>query len=74
MDTVEVNYGKDWQQLPFSGNIVYGCLWGRGSVDMKSSLCASIYAGVVAREKGYIDGKTVYVTGTVCEEYCNGEN
>ncbi|WMT80342.1 YgeY family selenium metabolism-linked hydrolase [Terrisporobacter mayombei] len=74
MDTVEVNDEKDWQQPPFSGNIVDGYLWGRGSVDMKSSLCASIYAAVAARDKGYIDGKTVYVTGTVCEEYCDGEN
>ena len=74
MDTVEVNDEKDWQQPPFSGKIVDGYLWGRGSVDMKSSLCASIYAAVAARDKGYIDGKTVYVTGTVCEEYCDGEN
>ncbi|WP_434799480.1 YgeY family selenium metabolism-linked hydrolase [Terrisporobacter vanillatitrophus] len=74
MDTVEVNDEKDWQQPPFSGNIVDGYLWGRGSVDMKSSLCASIYAAVAARDKGYIDGKTIYVTGTVCEEYCDGEN
>lgn len=74
MDTVEVNDEKDWKQPPFSGNIVDGYLWGRGSVDMKSSLCASIYATAAARDKGYIDGKTIYVTGTVCEEYCDGEN
>lgn len=74
MDTVEVNDEKDWQQPPFSGNIVDGYLWGRGSVDMKSSLCASIYAAAIARDKGYIDKKTIYVTGTVCEEYCDGEN
>lgn len=74
LDTVEVNDEKNWQQPPFSGNIVDGYLWGRGSVDMKSSLCASIYATVAARDKGYIDGKTIYVTGTVCEEYCDGEN
>lgn len=23
---------------------------------------------------GYLEDKTVYVTGTVCEEYCDGEN
>ena len=41
---------------------------------MKSALCASVYAAAQARELGYLADKTVYVTGTVCEEYCDGEN
>lgn len=74
MDTVRVNDPEDWEHPAFSGEIVDGELWGRGSVDMKGGLCASIYGAARARDKGYLEGKTVYVTGTVCEEYCDGVN
>ncbi|MZQ97600.1 MAG: YgeY family selenium metabolism-linked hydrolase [Acidaminobacter sp.] len=74
MDTVEVHDAEDWTHPPFSGVVADGYLWGRGSVDMKSALCASVYAAALARDLGYLEGKTVYVTGTVCEEYCDGEN
>jgi putative selenium metabolism hydrolase len=39
---------------------------------MKSALCASVYGAVLAEKSGFLQGKTVYVTGTVCEEYCDG--
>ena len=74
MDTVRVNDPETWRVPPFSGEIVDGYLWGRGSVDMKSALGASVYAAAVAKRSGYTEGKTVYVTGSVCEEYCDGEN
>ena len=74
VDTVEVNDGKDWEYPPFSGKIAEGRLHGRGSVDMKSSIAASIYAGVIAKKLGLTSGKTVYVSCTVFEEDCDGEN
>ena len=74
LDTVQVNDPDEWQFAPFSGEIVGGYVWGRGSVDMKASLGASVYAAALAKERGYTAGKTIYVTGTVCEEYCDGEN
>ena len=74
MDTVQVNDAEEWEYPPFSGEIQEGYLWGRGSVDMKSALGASVYAAARARDLGYLEGKTVYVTGTVCEEFCDGEN
>ena len=74
MDTVEVNDADLWKVPPFEGRIADGSLWGRGSVDMKSALCASVYAAAAAKEQGLLEGKTVYVTGTVCEEYCDGVN
>lgn len=73
MDTVEVPDAALWKVPPFSGRIVDGMLWGRGSVDMKSALCAAVYGVALAKKKGFLDGKTVYVTGSVCEEYCDGE-
>jgi len=74
VDTVEVNDEKEWDIPPFSGQIVDGRLHGRGSVDMKSSVAASIYAGAIAKKMGFTTGKTVYVSCTVFEEDCDGEN
>lgn len=73
-DTVAVNDEAEWQVPPFSGEIVDGRLYGRGSVDMKSSVAASIYAGALAHKLGFTSGKTVYVSCTVFEEDCDGEN
>ena len=74
VDTVEVNDEKEWDHPPFSGEIVNGRLYGRGSVDMKSSIAASIYAGAMAKRLGLTSGKSVYISCTVFEEDCDGEN
>jgi len=74
VDTVTVNDADEWEVPPFSGKIVNGCLWGRGSVDMKSSVAASVYAGALAKQLGLTSGKTIYVSCTVLEEDCDGEN
>lgn len=74
MDTVEVNDDEEWISPPFDADIKDGRIYGRGSVDMKSSLAASLYAAVAARDLGFQDGRTIYVTATVSEEYCDGEN
>jgi putative selenium metabolism hydrolase len=74
VDTVEVKDAELWEVPPFSGEIIDGWLWGRGSVDMKSGAAASIYAAAIAKNKGMLDGKRVYVSCTVFEEDCDGEN
>lgn len=74
LDTVEVNDADKWAVPPFGGQIVDGHLWGRGSVDMKSAAAASIYAAAIAKQNGLTDGKTIYVSCTVFEEDCDGEN
>jgi len=74
VDTVEVNDEQEWDIPPFSGQIANGRLHGRGSVDMKSSVAASVYAGALSKKLGFTAGKTVYVSCTVFEEDCDGEN
>lgn len=74
VDTVEVIDEEKWDVPPFSGDIVDGSIYGRGSIDMKSGAAASIYAGALARNLGVDSGKTIYVSCTVLEEYCDGEN
>lgn len=74
IDTVEVNDAADWDFPPFGGEIVAGRLYGRGAVDMKSGAAASIYAAALAKRLGFTQDKTVYVSCTVLEEDCDGEN
>ncbi|MHB0988632.1 MAG: YgeY family selenium metabolism-linked hydrolase [Bellilinea sp.] len=74
IDTVAVNDEAKWDNPPFSGEIVNGYLYGRGSVDMKSGAAASIYAGAMAHRLGFDSGKAIYVSCTVFEEDCDGEN
>lgn len=74
VDTVEVKDADKWAVPPFSGEIRDGVLWGRGSVDMKSGAAASIYAAALAKSQGLDAGKTIYVSCTVFEEDCDGEN
>jgi len=73
IDTVQVNDADMWEEPPFSGAVKDGCLWGRGSVDMKSGAVASIFAGAAAKANGWLDGKTVYVSCSTFEEDCDGE-
>ena len=74
VDTVDVNDAEEWDEPPFSGNIVEGNLWGRGSVDMKAGVAASIYAAAIARKIGLGSDTSIYVSCTVMEEDCDGEN
>ena len=63
---------EEWSFDPWCGEIVDGLLRGRGSVDMKSSAAASVYAAYAARELGYDAGKTIYVSCSVMEEDYEG--
>jgi len=74
VDTVTVNDASEWIVPPFSGEIRDGKLYGRGSVDMKGAIAASILAAARAKNQGLLDGKTVYVSCGVMEEDCDGEN
>ncbi len=74
LDTVEVNDAEHWTVEPFSGVIRDGMLYGRGSADMKSAAAASVYAAALAKRVGALEGLTVYVSCSVMEEDCDGEN
>jgi len=74
IDTVNAGDESKWTVPPFSGEIIDGKLYGRGSVDMKSPAAASIFAGAAAKQLGLLENLTVYVACTVFEEDCDGEN
>lgn len=74
VDTVGASDEENWDLPPFSGMISDGYIWGRGAADMKSGAAASIYAAGAAKKRGLEPGKSVYVSCTVMEEDCDGEN
>lgn len=61
-----------WQQPPFSGNVVDGYLWGRGSLDMKSGIAMMISALVRARADGMTPAGDI-VLALVCDEEAGGD-
>lgn len=73
MDTVDVIDAEEWAYDPFGGEISQGRLYGRGAVDMKGALAASVYAGAIARDLKLLEGKRVYISASVMEEDYDGE-
>jgi succinyl-diaminopimelate desuccinylase len=63
--------GDTWALPPFSGEIADGCVWGRGTTDMKGG-CAAILSACEALAN---TGEDVPVTlAFVCDEETGGEN
>lgn len=72
MDTVDTGAIQNWSFDPFGGEIKNGYVHGRGSVDQKGGAASFITAGRILKELGYNEDMTVYFTGTVMEEDCDG--
>lgn len=64
--------GDDGKYGPWAGKIVDGQLYGRGSVDMKSGLCASVMAVGLLKEMGFCP-KGKIVLSCDCDEEATGE-
>jgi acetylornithine deacetylase/succinyl-diaminopimelate desuccinylase-like protein len=59
----------DWQRDPWSGEIVSGELWGRGSQDMKSQTAAEVVAAVSLAREGWRPARgELIVVATLDEE------
>ena len=72
IDTVDLGNIEDWNFPPLSGEIKDGYVLGRGTVDQTGGPAAFITAGRILKETGLPDDVTVYFTGTVLEEDCDG--
>jgi acetylornithine deacetylase len=60
-----------WSSPPFGAEIRNGCMFGRGANDMKSGVCAMVFALDALRSLGLLPASDVYVE-TVTEEECTG--
>ena len=61
----------NWKHPPFAGVISNGKLYGRGSTDMKGSLCASIFGAIKAQKDKKLK-KQYVVSASVLEEEIEG--
>jgi len=72
IDVVDVGERDLWDFEPFSPFIKDGKLYGRGASDQKGGMASMVYGMKILKELGLIDDFTVYITGTVQEEDCDG--
>jgi len=72
IDTVYPGERSNWKFDPFDGHIADGKVWGRGSVDQEGGMASMIAAGKIIKELDLAQGLTIYFTGTVMEEDCDG--
>ena len=72
IDTVDVGNPANWSFDPFSGEIKNGFVHGRGTVDQKGGPAAFVTAGRILKELAFDRDLTIYFTGTVIEEDCDG--
>ena len=72
LDTVNTGDPAQWERDPYSGDVEDGIVYGRGTVDMKGGVASAVYAGALLGRLGLPNDVTLYVTGTVQEEDCDG--
>lgn len=72
IDTVYPGDLSLWNFDPFAAHIKDGKVWGRGTVDQKGGMASMIYAAKIIKELGLNKDFTIYFTGTVMEEDCDG--
>ncbi len=72
VDTVLEGDRSQWNFDPYRPVVREGKVWGRGSVDQKGGMASMLCAAAVIRELGLNSLFTLYFTGTVMEEDCDG--
>ena len=72
IDTVDLGNPENWDFPPLSGEIKNGFVLGRGAADQSGGPAAFVTAGKILKEVGLPNDVTVYFTGTVMEEDCDG--
>ncbi len=72
IDTVDMGNMDNWEFDPLGGEIKDGFVHGRGTVDQEGGPVAAVTAVKILQEIGFPENLTLYVTGTVMEEDCDG--
>ncbi|MCK9483830.1 MAG: YgeY family selenium metabolism-linked hydrolase [Candidatus Marinimicrobia bacterium] len=72
IDTVDVGNRNLWKFNPHDGHVKDGKVWGRGVADQKGGMASMLTAARIIKELDLAKNCTVYFTGTVMEEDCDG--
>lgn len=72
IDVVDVGDPRAWDRDPFSGDSDEEWVYGRGASDQKAGMASVVYGIKIMKEMNLLDDFTVFVTGTVMEEDCDG--
>jgi putative selenium metabolism hydrolase len=72
IDTVGIGDPEAWEHDPYEGKLEDGVIWGRGATDQEGGMASMVYAGKIIKDLGLEDDYTLWVTGTVQEEDCDG--
>ncbi len=72
IDTVGVGDASTWTRDPYEGDLKDGIIYGRGAGDQEGGMAAMVWGAKILRELGLGDDVTLWVTGTVMEEDCDG--
>ncbi len=72
IDTVEVGNESLWDVDPFGAVVKEGIVYGRGASDQKAGMASLVYGAKIMKEELGAGDFTLYVTGTVMEEDCDG--
>ncbi|MCK5884696.1 MAG: YgeY family selenium metabolism-linked hydrolase [Bacteriovoracaceae bacterium] len=73
IDTVGIGDLKEWDYDPYEGKIENDVIFGRGASDQEGGMVGMVYAAKVIKDLGLEGDYTLWVTGTVNEEDCDGQ-
>ncbi len=72
IDTVYPGDLSLWDFDPFDAHVKDGKVWGRGTVDQEGGMASMLTAARIIKDLGIGEQFSVYFTGTVMEEDCDG--
>jgi len=72
IDTVYPGDLSLWNFNPFEPQVKDGMIWGRGAVDQEGGMASMLTAASIIKELNLNSKFSIYFTGTVMEEDCDG--
>ncbi len=72
VDTVGTGDPKSWRWDPYKGRLENGIVYGRGASDQEGGMAALVCAGRIIKDLHLEADCTLWITGTVQEEDCDG--